>query len=165
MNCLQCFIAFMQPVVKLDSGHLPDLEKALASGGIIDLCGCTFSGELAQSTLLVGSNTTLCNGTILLPNNSLVRAAGGTYSGGRLKIVCCNVCLSVTLGGESNFPKSNPKEESRQKGGWLEKKKNSSMLQFAVGFVITPRHKKNLLQLKQRTDDNAVFCVLAIHKI
>jgi hypothetical protein len=81
MNCLQCFIAFMQPVVKLDSGHLPDLEKALASGGIIDLCGCTFSGELAQSILLVGSNTTLCNGTILLPNNSLVRAAGGTYAG------------------------------------------------------------------------------------
>ena len=71
----------MQPVVKLDSGHLPDLEKALASGGIIDLCGCTFSGELAQSILLVGSDTTLCNGTILLPNNSLVRDASGTYSG------------------------------------------------------------------------------------
>jgi hypothetical protein len=109
MNCLQCFIAFMQPVVKLDSGHLPDLEKALASGGIIDLCGCTFSGELAQSILLVGSNTTLCNGTILLPNNSLVRTAGGTYLGGRLKIVCRNVCLSVTLGGDSNLSKSNTK--------------------------------------------------------
>ena len=135
MNCLQCSIAFMQPVVKLEFGHLPDLEKALASGGIIDLCGCTFSGELAQSTLLVGSNTTLCNGTILLPNNSLVRTAGGTYLGGRLKIVCRNVCLSVTLGGDSNLSKSNPKEESRQKGGWLEKKKK-----------------------------NAVVCVLAIHK-
>jgi len=50
-------------------------------GGTIDLCGCTFSGELAQSILLVGSDTTLCNGTILLPNNSLVRDASGTYSG------------------------------------------------------------------------------------
>ena len=39
----------------------------------------------------------------------------------------------------------------------------SSMLQFAVGFIITPRHKKisayahyartSVLQLKQRTDD------------
>jgi hypothetical protein len=122
-------------VLELDSGRLPDLEKALDLGGTIDLCGCTFSGELAQSILLVGSNTTLCNGTILLPNNSLVRTAGGTYLGGRLKIVCRNVCLSVTLGGDSNLSKSNPKEESRQKGGWLEKKKK-----------------------------NAVVCVLAIHK-
>jgi hypothetical protein len=68
-------------VLKLDSGRLPDLEKALDLGGTIDLCGCTFSGELAQSILLVGSDTTLCNGTILLPNNSLVRDASGTYSG------------------------------------------------------------------------------------
>ena len=64
----------MQSVLKLDSGRLPDLEKALAtSGGTIDLCGATFSGELAPSTLLVDSNTTLCNGTILLPRNSEVR--------------------------------------------------------------------------------------------
>jgi hypothetical protein len=62
-------LAFMQSMLKLDSGRLPDLEKALAASGIMDLCGCTFSGKLAQSTSLVGSDTMLCNGTILLPSN------------------------------------------------------------------------------------------------
>ena len=66
-------LAFMQSMLKLDSGRLPDLEKALAASGIMDLCGCTFSGKLAQSTSLVGSDTMLCNGTILLPSNSKVR--------------------------------------------------------------------------------------------
>lgn len=63
-------LKIMQPIVRLDSGRLADVEQALkwaASAGpcIVDLSGSTFSGDLAED-LSLPRDTALRNGSLEL---------------------------------------------------------------------------------------------------
>ncbi len=79
----------VQPVTKLDLGVLADLQRALAtpasgrtsrSNIAIDLCGCTFSGQV-QGDLVLPSQTVLCNGVIELGGGCHVSVQGSCMLG------------------------------------------------------------------------------------